>query len=200
MTVIALLRCHHVIMMVLFLFCWILFFMPCLFCCPENCCIKWLTIRSAKAPKSVITKLKSQWSWQFLPLDDCSTKNLHGDALHAAMTLQRLKNCPLCFLGYQRGETVTYLPCHLFKILHRKNSHHFSTKTSLSQEISFTPNGTTSVFHTSQSGSKGLKSNDATNSADKLTNRFSDYSTNEPLSAFFDESHVMHQDCIMQWL
>ena len=87
MTVIALLRCHHVIMMVLFLFCWILLLMPCLFCCPENCCVKWLTIRSAKAPKSVITKLKSQWSWQFLPLDDCSTKNLQGDALLAARTL-----------------------------------------------------------------------------------------------------------------
>ena len=121
MTAITLLRCYHLILMILFLLFWALILMPCLICFPNCCCAKWMTIKSAKAPKSVITQLKANWSWQYYPLEDYNIKNFPTDLAMVQKTFKSIKNCSYCLLNFERGEYVTYLPCEQSKLSDRKS-------------------------------------------------------------------------------
>ena len=121
MTAISVLRCYHLILMILFLLFWALVLMPCLICFPNCCCSRWLAIKSAKAPKSVITQLKTHWSWQYYLLEDYNIKNLPADVAAATKALKSIKSCSYCLHFFERGESVTYLPCQLGKMRDRKS-------------------------------------------------------------------------------
>ena len=111
MTAICLVRCLHLILMTLFMIFWVLILMPCLFCVPENCCAKRFLIKRAKAPKVVLAKLRAQWTWSFYPPEYSNTKYLDVDDAKVKTTLQSIKNCSICLLGYERGQLLTLLPC-----------------------------------------------------------------------------------------
>ena len=59
MACLVILRCYHLILMILFVIIWVLFLLPCYFCMPESCCVRQYMMKREKAPKSVVSKLQT---------------------------------------------------------------------------------------------------------------------------------------------
>ena len=64
-TCVVILRCSHLIILFLFLFC----IAPCAMCCSESCCaVKWIFGGKAVS-KKISNNVQTFWTWSFQPFE-----------------------------------------------------------------------------------------------------------------------------------
>ena len=110
---------HLIFMAIFFLFCF-----PCYFC-DDDCCLKKWLVSEGGVSKTLMASLEVAWSWTYTPggtirINKDPTQN---DIVYTGGTTGKdLKamydptHCPACFLQFERGQIVTYLPCQLNRI------------------------------------------------------------------------------------
>ena len=90
-SVIAVIRVLHLIVIIVYL----LLVLPFL-CCPNSCCMQAL-LRNKKASAKMVKSLDN-WSWRY------KKPSKHNQASFPT-------SCQICARDFERGETITFLPC-----------------------------------------------------------------------------------------
>ena len=105
-SLVTILRVSHLIFMAFFVLCCL----PCYFC-PDQCCIKRKLINPGSLSKQSVALVETRWTWRFSP--NKTTRFDKNQALlnNSNDTNKDPVNCPLCFLQFERGQQVSYLPC-----------------------------------------------------------------------------------------
>ena len=163
-----LLRVSHIVSIVVFFLCCF----PCYFCNDACCCKRWL-VSSKGLSSQGLTSLYANWTWIFKPIKKGKTTaaNKFLKPNNQVEKKNELSHCSICFLQYERGQAVTFLPCQL-----NRQTLMVDADTSQPEDINVTPDQTDSELSV-------------------LTPKISLDSN----PGQFDCSHVFHFECLEQW-
>lgn len=122
----TIMRVSHLIGMAFFFICCF----PCYFC-NDSCCLKRWLVKDGGAPRQVVEGLELAWSWTFAPGGTIRVSKdpakddlvyMGGTAGNHAKAMHDPTHCPVCFIQFERGQRVTYLPCQLNRVSELVNS------------------------------------------------------------------------------
>ena len=125
------LRVSHLLLIFFFFLCCF----PCYFC-QDSCCMKrWLVNSKGLGPQA-LANMYENWTWIFKP-----TKSMEAKSKNRFSRQQdELSHCSICFLQYERGQAVTFLPCQFNREnLLTASDHRVQMSRSFDEKESLTP-------------------------------------------------------------